>query len=294
MTTDTEIAIAADQGLANRSERQTADEVLERAVTTLDTLESLQHELRQAELETYSGDTPLAGEALDLPAGFQLSIVVPVYNERLTIKRVISSLYALPIPVEVIVVDDGSNDGTCAALIQLNQEFPELRIAFQEENQGKGAALRRGFALASGSHVVVQDADLEYDPREIPALLEPLARDEADVVYGSRFLEQRWTGSSRLHRLGNRALTAASNWATGWNLTDMETCYKVFRRDLLDDIQLEQDRFGFEVELTSKLAKLGARVMERPISYAARGWEEGKKIGWRDGLQALYCIFRYR
>ena len=141
---------------------------------------------------------------------------------------------------------------------------------------------------------MVQDADLEYNPKEIPTLIEPLARGEADAVYGSRFMEARYEGSSAVHRFGNMALTQFSNWATGLRLTDMETCYKIVRRDLLNEISLEQDRFGFEVELTAKLAKKNARIIERPVSYAARTWEEGKKIGVKDGLQALYCILRYR
>lgn len=261
------------------------DELVTRTNATLEQIDALQHELSD------ESDDELG---FDLPADFMLSIVVPVFNEARTINRVISSLYALPLPIEVIAVDDGSTDGTCAALTRLNQEFPELRVEFQENNQGKGAALRRGFSLATGSHIMVQDADLEYDPRDIPGLIEPLANDEADVVYGSRFLEQRWEGSSFLHRFGNATLTKASNWVTGWKLTDMETCYKVLRRSFLEDMTLEQNGFGFEVELTSKLAQMGARVVERPITYDARGWDDGKKIGWKDAVQALYCICRYR
>lgn len=266
------------------------DKTIQRGNAAIEQIDSLQQQID----EVNRADFECPDLGFELPADFLLSIVVPVYNERATINRVIASLFALPIPVEVIAVDDGSTDGTCAMLTRLNQEFPELHVALQECNQGKGAALRKGFSIASGSHVMVQDADLEYDPRDIPALLEPLAKDDADVVYGSRFLESRSQGSSGLHRLGNRMLTEASNWGTGWKLTDMETCYKVFRRDLLERMDLKQDGFGFEVELTSKLAKLGARVVERPISYEARDWGEGKKIGWRDGLNALYCLYRYR
>ena len=186
-----------------------------------------------------------------------LSVVVPVFNEQQTICRVIGRLFALPLPLEVIVVDDGSTDETCAMLTELNRKYPALVVLFQETNRGKGAAVRRGFASASGSHVMVQDADLEYDPRDIPQLVQPFCDGDVDVVYGSRFLEQRHQGSSWVHRYGNRLLTLASNLFTGWQLTDMETGYKILRRDFLDQLDLQQDGFGFEVELTSKLAKLG-------------------------------------
>lgn len=260
----------------------------ERASRTLDQIDSLQRQL----LEEDTVAPPSLG--FELPARFLLSIVVPIYNEEATIARVISKLFTLPVPIQVIAVDDGSTDGTRELLRELGEQYPALTVALQERNQGKGAALRRGFSLATGTHVMVQDADLEYNPDDIPSLLEPLAKQEADVVYGSRFLEQRWEGSSFVHRLGNSILTKASNLWTGWKLTDMETCYKVFRRDLLNRFTLEQDKFGFEVELTSKLARLKARVVELPISYDARGWEEGKKIGWKDAVQALYCICLYR
>ncbi len=260
----------------------------ERASRTLDQIDSLQRQL----FEEDTVAPPSLG--FELPARFLLSIVVPIYNEEATIARVISKLFTLPVPIQVIAVDDGSTDGTRELLRELGEQYPALTVALQERNQGKGAALRRGFSLATGTHVMVQDADLEYNPDDIPSLLEPLAKQEADVVYGSRFLEQRWEGSSFVHRLGNSILTKASNLWTGWKLTDMETCYKVFRRDLLNRFTLEQDKFGFEVELTSKLARLKARVVELPISYDARGWEEGKKIGWKDAVQALYCICLYR
>ena len=266
------------------------DETVERTQASLDTIDALQDEIEASRL---LDESSIRERGFSLPTDFVLSVIVPVYNEHRTIERVISSLFSLPLPLEVIVVDDGSSDGTCAILTQLNEQYPELVVIFQETNQGKGAALRKGFSRASGSHVMVQDADLEYDPKEIPNLLEPLARDDADAVYGSRFLEARSRGSSLMHQLGNRMLTAASNWSTGLRLTDMETCYKVLRRDLLDRMDLLENGFGFEVELTSKLAKLGARIVERPISYHARDWNEGKKIGWRDGLRALYTICKY-
>ncbi len=290
LTQDTGVALdsAATSETTNVQPTVGDEQAIERAASTLDQItETVERELQQD-----GGQTTELG--YDLPAGFCLSIVVPIYNEERTIRSVISTLYALPLPIEVIAVDDGSTDGTCAILTRLNNEYPALRVVFQETNQGKGAALRRGFSLATGSHIMVQDADLEYDPSDIPALIEPLAKDEVDVVYGSRFLEDHHKGSSFIHRLGNGLLTKASNMMTGWQLTDMETCYKVMRRSLLDEMDLEQDGFGFEVELTAKLAGLEARVTERPITYDARGWEEGKKIGWKDAVQALYCICKYR
>lgn len=260
----------------------------ERARRTLDVIEALTQQF-DSEWEGMPAQLDF-----ELPGDFLLSVVVPVYNEQATICRVIGSLFTLPLPLEVIVVDDGSTDGTCAMLTELNRKYPALNVLFHETNRGKGAALRHGFASAHGSHVIVQDADLEYDPRDIPELIRALTDPDVDVVYGSRFLESRHEGSSWIHRYGNRLLTWASNRITGWQLTDMETCYKVFPRELLDAITIEQDGFGFEVELTAKLAKQAARVIERPISYHARSWEEGKKISWRDGLRALYCIFKYR
>lgn len=275
-----------DRNVVANSPSKADKSAVARASTTLESIDDLQRELG-------SGDD-VCDLPFDLPAGFMLSIVVPVYNEKNTIGQVIRTLHQLPLPIEVIAVDDGSTDGSIAELTSLNKEFPGMRVCIQEKNQGKGAALRRGFEEATGSHVMVQDADLEYNPHEIPSLIEPLARGEVDAVYGSRFMEARYEGSSFVHRFGNKALTQFSNWATGLQLTDMETCYKIVRRDLLNEIELEQDRFGFEVELTAKLAKKKARIVERPVSYAARTWEEGKKIGVKDGLQALYCILRYR
>ncbi len=276
-----------DRNVVGPNSPSKADEsAVSRASTTLESIDDLQRELDQGEV---TGELSFA-----LPPSFLLSIVVPVYNEKNTIARVIRTLHDLPLPIEVIAVDDGSTDGSIAELHSLNQEFPGMRVCIQEKNQGKGAALRRGFQEATGSHVMVQDADLEYNPHDIPSLIEPLAKGETDVVYGSRFMEARYKGSSALHRFGNKVLTQFSNWATGLRLTDMETCYKIVRRSLLNEIELEQDRFGFEVELTAKLAKKGAEIIERPVSYDARSWEEGKKIGIKDAVQALYCILRYR
>jgi len=221
-----------------------------------------------------------------------LSVVVPAYNETTTIEQVIDLVLQSPHTREVIVVDDGSTDGTRELLEKMDDE--RVRVFFQPFNQGKGAALRRGFAEAVGPFVVVQDADLEYDPAEFGDLLEPLLDERADVVYGSRFLSGHphrvlyfW------HSLGNRLLTLTSNMFTNLNLTDMETCYKVFRREVLDSFTLEEDRFGIEPEMTAKIAAGNWRVFEIGISYSGRTYDEGKKIGWRDGIRAFYCIVRY-
>jgi glycosyltransferase involved in cell wall biosynthesis len=227
-----------------------------------------------------------------LPEGFRLTVVVPVYNERRTIHLVLARLSALPIPTEIIVVDDYSCDGTADELLKLSH-LPELKIILKGTNEGKGAALRTAFPQASGDVVIVQDADLEYDPRDIPILLQPIIEDRADVVYGSRFSRPGAVGSSWWHQGGNRFLTAVSNLTTGLRLTDMETCYKAFRRDLLLGIDLKQNRFGFEPEITAKIARRRARIAELPIDYRARDWKEGKKIGLGDAISAIGCIFRY-
>jgi glycosyltransferase involved in cell wall biosynthesis len=221
-----------------------------------------------------------------------LSVVIPCYNEAATIKEVLGRVLESPFVNEVIVVDDGSTDGSPD--LARSHADSRLRVIEQPHNMGKGAALRRGFKEATADFVIVQDADLEYDPAEYERLLAPLISDKADVVYGSRFL----TGDAHRvlyfwHSVGNRLLTAASNMATNLNLTDMETCYKVIRRELLQTLELEQDRFGFEPEITAKIARTKARVYEVGISYAGRTYDEGKKIGWRDGVQAIYCIIRY-
>lgn len=246
-------------------------------------------ELCDAELEEYLF-APVSD--LQIPPGFVLSIVIPVYNEERTIARVLSRVAALPIAKEIVVVDDCSRDGTFQVLQNL-QSAPGVQILRHEVNQGKGAALRTGFQAATGDVVVVQDADLEYDPRDIPGLLGPILRGEADIVYGSRFLGEEHHDKSFVHRLGNRFLTEASNLFSGLRLTDMETCYKAFRRDVLRCVDLAQNRFGIEPEITAKLARRGYRFMEVPIGYQARTYAEGKKIGVKDLFNALYCIGRY-
>ncbi|MEX2673029.1 MAG: glycosyltransferase family 2 protein [Phycisphaeraceae bacterium] len=224
----------------------------------------------------------------------QLSVIIPVYNEAATIEKIVSAVQAVDIPKEIIIVDDGSTDLTPRALAQLSKQHENLRIFTHHVNQGKGAALRRGIAEAVGDIVLVQDADLEYDPREYPRLIAPIVEDRADVVYGSRFL----TGPERRvlyfwHATGNRLLTLISNMFTDLKLTDMETCYKVFRRDVIQKITLEENGFGFEPEVTAKVAWLRCRVYEVGISYTARTYAEGKKINWRDGFEAIWCIFKY-
>lgn len=225
----------------------------------------------------------------------RLSIVIPVYNERDRVAAVIEKVRradSLGLEKEIIVVDDGSTDGTREILAGY-EGASGIRILYQERNQGKGAALRRGFAAATGEIVLVQDADLEYDPVDYPALLRPILEGQADVVYGSRFLGGPHRVLFFWHFIGNKVLTTLSNMFTNLNLTDMETGYKVFRTEVLRRIRLRSQRFGFEPEVTAKVARLGCRIYETPISYYGRTYAEGKKIGWKDGLQAIYCILRY-
>jgi glycosyltransferase involved in cell wall biosynthesis len=222
-----------------------------------------------------------------------LSVVVPAYNESATVEAVVRRLRELPLRLEVIAVDDASTDGTGDVLDRLEKEGVLDRVIHQQGNRGKGAALRAGFAAAVGDVVVVQDADLEYDPGDLPTLLDPILRGRADAVYGSRFQG----GPRRVlffwHSVGNRTLTLLSNMFTNLNLTDMETCYKLVRRDLLQRLPLTSDRFGFEVEITARLAQSGARIWELPITYSGRTYAEGKKITWKDGFAALFHIIRF-
>src|SRR5437870_5506683 len=220
-----------------------------------------------------------------LAEGFKLSVVIPVYNEKQWIRELISRVQAVPIPKEIIIVDDCSTDGTGDILRELAGDT--LRIFFQERNQGKGAALREGFRHATGDVVLVQDADLEYDPSEYPKLIQPILDGKADAVFGSRFTGDRQRVLYFWHYVANKALTTLSNMFTNLNLTDMETCYKVFRREVLADVRLKSNRFGFEPEITAKVAKHRRptwRIYEIPISYSGRTYEEGKKIGFRDAL----------
>jgi glycosyltransferase involved in cell wall biosynthesis len=239
----------------------------------------------------------------------KLSVVIPVYNERVTIEEVLRRVSAVPIDKEIIVVDDGSDDGTAEILRRLGSRasplheepacktnpgsFEPIRILFQEHNRGKGAALRRGFQAARGEIVIVQDADLEYDPRDYPQLLDPIERGVADVVYGSRFM----AGPHRVllfwHYVANKTLTTLSNMLTNLNLSDVWTGYKAFRKEVLDHVALKEDRFGFEPEITAKIAKGRWRIYEVGISYYGRTYQEGKKITWLDGVRGIWCIGRY-
>jgi glycosyltransferase involved in cell wall biosynthesis len=218
--------------------------------------------------------------------------VIPVYNEVATVETLLRRVREVPLQLEVIVVDDGSSDGTREILPQFQGTLID-RLLMHEKNAGKGAALRTGFEHATGDVVVVQDADMEYDPHELPMLLAPILRGKADAVYGSRFLGGPHRVLFFWHSVGNRVLTILSNMFTDVNLTDMETCYKMIRRELLQSLPLTANRFGIEPELTARLAQAGARIYEMPISYDGRSYAEGKKIGWKDGVSALWCIWKY-
>lgn len=234
----------------------------------------------------------IGGEA-DESTALAVSIVIPVYNERDTIAEIVRRVQAVGVHQEIIIVDDFSLDGTRDVLLELATEQADVRVLLHGYNQGKGAALRTAFAEVEGDVVIIQDADLEYDPQDYPKLLAPIERGETDVVYGSRFLENAQQDPSRVHRFGNWVLTTLSNWLTGQQLTDMETCYKVFRRDVLQAIHFKQNRFGFEPEITAKLSKMGKQIVEVPIRYEYRSYEEGKKIGFKDGINAIWCILQY-
>jgi len=225
----------------------------------------------------------------------KLSIVIPVYNEQATIESLIQAVLAAPTPIEkeLVVVDDCSTDGTRAKLESIKDTY-NLNLTCHEKNQGKGAALRTGFAHATGDLIIIQDADLEYDPNEYTKLITPILQGKADVVFGSRF------AGGEVHRvlyfwhsMGNKFLTLMSNMFTNLNLTDMEVCYKVFRSEIIKNIKIEENRFGFEPEITAKIAKLKCRIYEVGISYSGRTYEEGKKINWRDGVRAIWCILKY-
>jgi len=227
----------------------------------------------------------------------KISVVIPCYNEEKTLEKCIERVLDISgelLNLEIIIIDDCSTDGSLSIARDLVNKDSRITVMQHNKNQGKGAALQTGFKTASGDFIAIQDADLEYNPDDILRLLEPLVSNEADVVFGSRFLPH---GPHRVlyfwHSLGNRFLTLISNMFTNLNLTDMEVCYKVFRREVLQNINLEEKRFGFEPEITAKVARLGCRIYEVGISYYGRTYEEGKKIGWRDGIRALWCIFKY-
>lgn len=224
----------------------------------------------------------------------KLSVLIPVYNECDTVEEIVRRARAVPIDVEIVVVDDGSVDGTRDVVQRLLDEGQVDKLVLQPENRGKGAAIRAAVSMASGDAAIIQDADLEYDPAEYVRLLEPIAQGKADVVYGSRFAGE---GPHRVlyfwHYVGNRLLTLLSNMVTNLNLTDMETCYKMFRRSVLETIEIEENRFGMEPEITAKLAQGGWRIFEVGISYSGRTYAEGKKIDWRDGISAFRCILKY-
>lgn len=270
--------------------------------------ESTTERFRPWSPEWYERQTQTIGESACrqlglyvIPSAMRLSVVIPVYNEEKTLRVLIDRVREVPIRKEMILIDDCSRDGSREVLKQLeaegaHDEFNRIRIFFHDVNQGKGAALKTGFAQVQGDIVIIQDADLEYDPAEYPRLLQPIIEDKADVVFGSRFLgDQAHRVLYFWHYLGNRFLTTLSNCFTNLNLSDMETCYKVFRRSVIDDItpKLVQKRFGFEPEITARIARRGLRVYETSVSYSGRTYAEGKKIGWRDGFKAIWCIIRF-
>jgi glycosyltransferase involved in cell wall biosynthesis len=233
-----------------------------------------------------------------IPPGFKLSVVIPVFNEERWLAELVRRVQVVEIPKELILVNDKSTDGTPAILDQLEKQYDNVRVFHQPVNMGKGAALREGFKHCTGDLVIVQDADWEYDPAEYPKLIQPILDGRADVVIGSRFIGESHRVLYYWHSVANKALTMLSNWFTNLNLTDMETCYKVFKREVIQSITLKSNRFGFEPEVTAKIARKRKgqpawRIYEVPISYSGRTYEEGKKIRFKDAVQALYCIVRY-
>ena len=261
----------------------------ERFQTILKQLEACEG-LVASELESYQNAS--TGADPSVRTDYLLSVVIPVYNEEATIARVISRVAALPLNTEIVVVDDCSTDRT-REILGLLSGIKSVNVILKDENAGKGAAIRTGFESTTGDFIVIQDADLEYDPRDIPQLIQPLLKGEADIVYGSRFIGDEVQDESFIHRLGNAVLTGASNLFSGLNLTDMETCYKAFSKEAISAIEIEQERFGVEPEMTAKLARCGFKFVEVPISYDSRGYDEGKKIGVKDLINAVYCIGRY-
>ena len=223
-----------------------------------------------------------------------VSAIIPVYNGAEFLSEAVASIWQQNYhPLEIIIVDDGSTDGTSQHLAEIGGQFEDVNVLSHKENRGKGASLRTGFAAASGEIIIIQDADLEYDPREYETLLVPILDGRAEVVYGSRFLGGPHRVLFFWHYIGNRFLTLLCDALSNLNLTDMETCYKLFRREIIQSIELKENRFGFEPEITAKVAQMRCRIYEVPISYYGRTYEEGKKICWKDGARALYCIFKY-
>lgn len=285
MSTSTEI-LPAEQTKTLSLPAPTADvSYVERLEKTLSAAEEALHDL--ATLDA------LAPAMQRKATTLAVSVVVPVYNERETIAEIVDRIREVGLHTEIIIVDDYSLDGTRSVLLDLAKQ-PDVKVLFHGYNSGKGAALRTAFAEARGDVILIQDADLEYSPRDYALLLKPLELGTTNVVYGSRFLANAEQDPSRLHRLGNWLLTKFSNFLTGHELTDMETCYKVFRRELLEQFELEQDRFGFEPEFTAKLSRIGETIVEVPVGYNSRDYSEGKKIGIRDAINAMWCIVKYR
>lgn len=259
-------------------------DLTQRALAALDAAE--------AGLTALEEDLRAGATSTPKKTALKVSIVIPVYNERDTICEIVERVRAANCHHQIVIVDDASTDGTRDVLLQYTRD-PDVEVLLHGYNKGKGAALHTAFTVVRGDIILIQDADLEYNPSDYQKLLAPIERGEADVVYGSRFLENARQDPSWLHRFGNRMLTWLSNRTTGLDLTDMETCYKVFRTGALRGMQLRERRFGFEPELTAKLARRRCRFQEVPVSYNSRGYAEGKKINYRDGLRALYCILRY-
>jgi glycosyltransferase involved in cell wall biosynthesis len=224
----------------------------------------------------------------------KLSVVMPVFNEVRTIEEIVARVRSAPFEKEIVIIDDCSTDGTVDLLRKIANQSENIKVFYHDRNRGKGAALRTGFGQVSGAIVIIQDADLEYDPREYPRMLEPILDGRADVVYGSRFLGGPHRVMFFWHYVGNQFLTLLSNMLSNLNLTDMETCYKAFRKEVLKDLTLKSDRFGFEPEFTQKVARRKFRIYEVPISYSGRTYEEGKKINWKDGVAAIFSIIRFR
>jgi glycosyltransferase involved in cell wall biosynthesis len=264
--------------------------------TDADPSARLSHSLDQlerlAELLAVNDGYEPASRDFVIPRNFKLSVVIPVYNEQATIQQVVANVAALPIPKEIIIVDDASTDGTRQVLSQY-EPARDIHVIFKPQNEGKGAALRTGFRRVTGDVVVVQDADLEYDPRDILTVVQPIVGGLADVVYGSRFLDEEPHDRPLIHRLGNRLLTKLSNWTTGLEISDMETGYKAFRREVIKSFEIQQPRFGFEPEVTARIARRKFRLYEVPVAYHPRGYAQGKKIGVADLFSTLYCILRY-